>query len=50
MRMFYLRQISHTTTPPDILLSYLRKARFEHLARLRNFYFDNTLISVFVER
>ncbi|KAL4343389.1 hypothetical protein AHAS_Ahas11G0073500 [Arachis hypogaea] len=35
---------------PPILLPYIRETGFEHAVELRNFMFDNCLISAFVER
>ncbi|QHO57179.1 uncharacterized protein DS421_3g80020 [Arachis hypogaea] len=49
-RLLLPRRVSHTLTPPDIILPYLRKADFDDMVQLKNFVFDNSLITAFVKR
>ncbi|RYR67659.1 hypothetical protein Ahy_A03g014036 [Arachis hypogaea] len=41
---------SHTLALPDAIISYLREAYFGDTVPLRDFVFDNSLITAFVER
>ncbi|QHN87189.1 uncharacterized protein DS421_16g552880 [Arachis hypogaea] len=43
-------RVSHTRLPPDAIVSYLAEARFGDMVPLRDFTFDNFLISALVER
>ncbi|QHO12582.1 uncharacterized protein DS421_15g508170 [Arachis hypogaea] len=49
-RLLLPRRVSHTLPPPDAIVPYLREARFGDMVLLRNFVFDNSLITTFVER
>ncbi|RYR20662.1 hypothetical protein Ahy_B03g065860 [Arachis hypogaea] len=42
-------QVSHTFTPPDANVLYLREADFGDTVPLRNFVFDNSLVTTFVK-
>ncbi|QHO40641.1 uncharacterized protein DS421_5g138880 [Arachis hypogaea] len=44
------RRVSHTLIPPDAIVLYLREAGFCDIVPLKNFVFDNSLITIFVER
>ncbi|QHO35120.1 uncharacterized protein DS421_9g272840 [Arachis hypogaea] len=44
------RQVSHTLLPSDAIVLYLRETGFGDTVPLRDFTFDNALITVFVER
>ncbi|QHN87313.1 uncharacterized protein DS421_16g553980 [Arachis hypogaea] len=43
-------RVSHTLPPPDAIVPYLREAGFGDMLPLRDFIFDNSLITAFVER
>ncbi|RYR26769.1 hypothetical protein Ahy_B02g061067 [Arachis hypogaea] len=49
-RLLLPRRVSHNLPPPDAIVSYLAEARFGDTVPLRNFTFDNSLISALVER
>ncbi|QHO21663.1 uncharacterized protein DS421_11g348690 [Arachis hypogaea] len=49
-RFLLSRRVSHTLTPPDAIVSYLAEAGFGDTVPLRDFTFDNSLISALVER
>ncbi|XP_016196116.1 serine/threonine-protein phosphatase 7 long form homolog [Arachis ipaensis] len=44
------RRVSHTLPPPDAIIPYLAEAGFGDTVPLRDFTFDNSLISTLVER
>ncbi|RYR61706.1 hypothetical protein Ahy_A04g018908 [Arachis hypogaea] len=44
-----LRQVSHTFVLPNTIISYLREAGFDDTVQFRDFVFDNSLITAFVE-
>ncbi|RYR76256.1 hypothetical protein Ahy_A01g000866 [Arachis hypogaea] len=44
------RRVSHTLPPPDANVPYLPEARFGNTVLLRDFTFDNFLISALMER
>ncbi|QHO01815.1 Serine/threonine protein phosphatase 7 long form isogeny [Arachis hypogaea] len=44
------RRVSHTLPPPDAIIVYLAEAEFGDTVLLRDFTFDNFLISALVER
>ncbi|XP_072073033.1 serine/threonine-protein phosphatase 7 long form homolog [Arachis hypogaea] len=44
------RRVSHTLPPPDAIVPYLDEAGFSDTMPLRNFIFDNSLISALVEQ
>ncbi|QHN85980.1 uncharacterized protein DS421_16g541990 [Arachis hypogaea] len=44
------RRVSHTLPPPDAIVPYLVEAGFGDTVPLRDFTFDNSLISALVER
>ncbi|QHO24552.1 uncharacterized protein DS421_12g373190 [Arachis hypogaea] len=48
-RLLLPQQVSHTLPPPDAIVPYLREAGFGDTVPLRNFTFDNSLITAFVE-
>ncbi|QHO51086.1 uncharacterized protein DS421_1g27870 [Arachis hypogaea] len=43
-------RVSHTLPPPDAIVPYLREAGFGDTVPLRDFTFDNALITAFMER
>ncbi|RYR31446.1 hypothetical protein Ahy_B01g056252 [Arachis hypogaea] len=45
-----LPRVSHTVLLPDAIVPYLREAGFGDTVPLRDFIFDNSLITAFVER
>ncbi|RYQ88809.1 protein MAINTENANCE OF MERISTEMS-like [Arachis ipaensis] len=49
-RLLLPRRVSHTLPPPDAIVPYLVEAGFGDTVPLRNFIFDNSLISALVER
>ncbi|QHO57542.1 uncharacterized protein DS421_3g83130 [Arachis hypogaea] len=49
-RLLFPRRVSHTLPPPDAIVPYLVEAGFSDTVALRDFTFDNFLISVLVER
>ncbi|RYR63749.1 hypothetical protein Ahy_A04g021510 [Arachis hypogaea] len=49
-RLLLPRRSSHTMSPPEVLLPFLKEAGFGDAIQLKDFIFDNTLISAFVER
>ncbi|QHN79316.1 uncharacterized protein DS421_19g669020 [Arachis hypogaea] len=49
-RLLLPRRISHRVPPPDAILPYLREAGFGDAVPLRDFMFDNAMITAFVER
>ncbi|RYR54947.1 hypothetical protein Ahy_A06g030200 [Arachis hypogaea] len=50
LRLLLLRRVSHTLAPPNPIVPYLREAGFGNTVLLRDFVFDNSLITVFIER
>ncbi|RYR75487.1 hypothetical protein Ahy_A01g000034 [Arachis hypogaea] len=49
--MYYvLRRISHIHSPPAAIVLYLREAGFSDALPLRDFMFNNSLVTAFVER
>ncbi|QHO13168.1 uncharacterized protein DS421_15g513170 [Arachis hypogaea] len=50
LRLLLPRQVSHTLPPPDAIVPYLAEAGFGDTVPLRDFTFDNSLISALVER
>ncbi|RYR61124.1 hypothetical protein Ahy_A04g018251 [Arachis hypogaea] len=49
-RLLLSRRVSHTLSPPDAIIPYLDEARFGDTVPLKDFTFDNSLISALVER
>ncbi|RYR07662.1 hypothetical protein Ahy_B05g075067 [Arachis hypogaea] len=49
-RLLLLRRVSHTLPPSDAIVPYLADAGFGDTLPLRDFTFDNSLISALVER
>ncbi|QHO48083.1 uncharacterized protein DS421_1g02590 [Arachis hypogaea] len=49
-RLLLPRRVTLGLLSPPILLSYIREDGFRHAVDLRDFMFDNSLISAFVER
>ncbi|RYR25313.1 hypothetical protein Ahy_B02g059008 [Arachis hypogaea] len=49
-RLLLSRRVSHTISPPDTIVPYLREDGFSDALPLRDFVFDNSLITVYVER
>ncbi|QHO17127.1 uncharacterized protein DS421_10g309540 [Arachis hypogaea] len=49
-RLLLLRRVSHTLPPSGAIVSYLVEAGFGDTVLLKDFTFDNFLISTFVER
>ncbi|RYR48688.1 hypothetical protein Ahy_A07g034748 [Arachis hypogaea] len=49
-RLLLPRQVSHTIPPSDAIVPYLAEAGFGDTVPLRDFTFDNSLISTLVER
>ncbi|QHO19387.1 uncharacterized protein DS421_11g328470 [Arachis hypogaea] len=49
-RLLLLRQVSHILPPSDAIVPYLAKAGFSDMVPLRDFTFENSLISALVER
>ncbi|XP_029146599.1 uncharacterized protein [Arachis hypogaea] len=49
-RLLLLRRVSHMFPPPEAIVPCLREAAFGDMVPLRNFVFDNSLITTFVER
>ncbi|QHN83237.1 uncharacterized protein DS421_20g702990 [Arachis hypogaea] len=49
-RLLLPRGVSHTLALLDVIVPYLRKAGFGDTVRLRDFIFDNSLITAFMER
>ncbi|QHO41362.1 uncharacterized protein DS421_5g145070 [Arachis hypogaea] len=49
-RFLLPRRVSHTLPPPDAIVPYLTEAGFGDTVPLRDFTFDNSLISALVER
>ncbi|RYQ89604.1 hypothetical protein Ahy_B09g096160 isoform B [Arachis hypogaea] len=49
-RVLLSRRVSHTLPPPDVIVPYLDEAGFGDTVPLRDFTFDNSLISALVER
>ncbi|RYR47178.1 hypothetical protein Ahy_A07g033125 [Arachis hypogaea] len=49
-RLLLPRRVSHTLPPPDAIVPYLREVGFGDTVPLKNFTFDNSLITSFVER
>ncbi|QHO47227.1 uncharacterized protein DS421_6g194550 [Arachis hypogaea] len=45
-----VRRVSHTLSPPDAIVPYLAEAGFGDIVPLKDFTFDNFLISILVER
>ncbi|QHN85376.1 uncharacterized protein DS421_16g536900 [Arachis hypogaea] len=43
-------RVSHTLLPPDAIVPYLKEARFGDTTPLRDFVFDNSLITTFVKQ
>ncbi|QHO19267.1 uncharacterized protein DS421_11g327390 [Arachis hypogaea] len=48
-RLLLSQRVSHTLPPPDAIVPYLAKAGFGDTVPLRDFTFDNSLISTLVE-
>ncbi|RYQ91954.1 hypothetical protein Ahy_B09g098030 [Arachis hypogaea] len=44
------KRVSHTLPPPNTIIPYPREAGFGDVLPLRNFLFDNSLITAFVKR
>ncbi|QHO00135.1 uncharacterized protein DS421_13g403870 [Arachis hypogaea] len=49
-RLLLPRRVSHTLPPPDAVVPYLAEAGFGDTMPLRDFIFDNSLISALVEQ
>ncbi|QHO51355.1 uncharacterized protein DS421_1g30170 [Arachis hypogaea] len=49
-RLLLSRRVSHTLSPPNAIVPYLAEAGFGDTVPLRDFTFDNSLISALVER
>ncbi|QHO36412.1 uncharacterized protein DS421_9g283630 [Arachis hypogaea] len=49
-RLLLPRRVRHTFPPPDAIIPYLAEAGFSDTVPLRDFTFDNSLISAHVER
>ncbi|QHN84453.1 uncharacterized protein DS421_16g528750 [Arachis hypogaea] len=49
-RLLLPRRVSHTLPPLDAIVPYLAEAGFGDMVSLRDFTFDNFLISALVER
>ncbi|QHO16421.1 uncharacterized protein DS421_10g303390 [Arachis hypogaea] len=49
-RLLLPRRVSHTLPPPNAIVPYLVEARFGDMVPLRDFTFDNSLISTLLER
>ncbi|RYR47604.1 hypothetical protein Ahy_A07g033547 [Arachis hypogaea] len=49
-RLLLPRRVNHTLLPPDAIVLYLAEAGFGDTMPLRDFTFDNSLISALVER
>ncbi|KAL4358140.1 hypothetical protein AHAS_Ahas09G0256900 [Arachis hypogaea] len=49
-RILLPRRVTLGLPPLVILLSYIREVGFGHVVELKDFIFDNSLISVFVEQ
>ncbi|RYQ84319.1 hypothetical protein Ahy_B10g103505 [Arachis hypogaea] len=48
-RLLLSRRVSHKLSPPDSIIPYLREIVFGNMLPLRDFVFDNSLITAFVE-
>ncbi|QHN97374.1 uncharacterized protein DS421_18g626830 [Arachis hypogaea] len=48
-RLLLPRRVSHTLPPPDAIVPYLAEAGFGNTVPLKDFTFDNSLISALVE-
>ncbi|KAL4365565.1 hypothetical protein AHAS_Ahas07G0118800 [Arachis hypogaea] len=44
------RRVSHTFAPSNAIISYLREADVGDIVPSKNFVFDNSLITIFMER
>ncbi|RYR28851.1 hypothetical protein Ahy_B01g053046 [Arachis hypogaea] len=49
VRLFFSRRVSRTLAPPNTIILYLREAGFGDTVSLRDFVFDNSLITAFVD-
>ncbi|RYR25442.1 hypothetical protein Ahy_B02g059191 [Arachis hypogaea] len=49
-RLLLPRRVSHALLPPDAIVPYLREAGFGDTVSLRNFIFENSLITAFMEQ
>ncbi|RYR43555.1 hypothetical protein Ahy_A08g039966 [Arachis hypogaea] len=49
-RLLLPRRVSHTLPPPDAIVPYLAEVGFGDTVPLRDLTFDNSLISILVER
>ncbi|QHN76565.1 uncharacterized protein DS421_19g644990 [Arachis hypogaea] len=49
-RLLLPQRVSHTLPPPDAIVPYLAEAGFGDTVPLKDFTFDNSLISALVER
>ncbi|QHO40441.1 uncharacterized protein DS421_5g137440 [Arachis hypogaea] len=49
-RLLLPRRVTHTLPPPDAIVPYLVEAGFGDTVPLRDFTFDDSLISALVER
>ncbi|XP_052111617.1 aldehyde dehydrogenase family 2 member C4-like [Arachis duranensis] len=49
-RLLLPRRVSHMLRPPDAILLYLSETAFGNTVSLKDFIFDNSLITTFVER
>ncbi|RYR62544.1 hypothetical protein Ahy_A04g020213 [Arachis hypogaea] len=47
--LLFPRRVSHTLLPPDAIVPYLRETGFGDALPLKDFVFDNSLITAFVE-
>ncbi|RYR39132.1 hypothetical protein Ahy_A09g044582 [Arachis hypogaea] len=50
LRLLLPRQVSHMLPLLDAIVSYLKEAGFSDMVPLRDFVFDNSLITIFMER
>ncbi|XP_020960033.1 protein MAIN-LIKE 1-like [Arachis ipaensis] len=48
-RLLLPRRVSHTLAPSDVVVPYLREVGFGDKVQLRDFVFDNSQITAFVE-
>ncbi|MED6111618.1 hypothetical protein PIB30_053864 [Stylosanthes scabra] len=49
-RILHAWRNSHDMIPPEILMPYFREAGFGHDVMLTDFYFEQTLLSAFLEK
>ncbi|RYR23747.1 hypothetical protein Ahy_B02g057239 [Arachis hypogaea] len=47
--LFLPRRVSHRFSLPDVIFSYLRETGFDDTVTLRDFVFDNSMITTFME-